>query len=163
MRTILPSHRLNKASVDRHYIGHRRDGSTRPGSICIPKAMPDVDLASSLAAGFSGLVHSHGIALAYEPVALPCSMMRCGDVVHRRYAWFSVPVILHRMDTLCTHPHDLNMQLTRFGATGRGDGAGLEGHCITGHCGDLSLPTSRHVVLRGPPCLPVLCLHAAEI
>jgi hypothetical protein len=29
---------------------------------------------------------AHHLPLAYEPVALPCSLMNCGDVVHRRYA-----------------------------------------------------------------------------
>jgi hypothetical protein len=27
---------------------------------------------------------AHHLPLAYEPVAAPCSLMNCGDVVHRR-------------------------------------------------------------------------------
>ena len=83
MPTILPPcHcRLSKVVVNRRYLG---PFVPRPGSKLVRSRammMPDVDLASNL----SGLVQNHGmLALAYEPVALPCSMMRCGDVVYRR-------------------------------------------------------------------------------
>ncbi len=59
----------------------KRHGSGRRAAT--PRAL--VDLVSSLAH-----VDLHHIAqhapLAYEPIALPCSLQRCGDVVHRRWA-----------------------------------------------------------------------------
>jgi hypothetical protein len=34
------------------------------------------------------------LPLAYEPVAAPCSLMNCGDVVHRRYASLRVYAVI---------------------------------------------------------------------
>jgi hypothetical protein len=34
------------------------------------------------------------LPLAYEPVAAPCSLMNCGDVVHRRYASLRVHAVI---------------------------------------------------------------------
>lgn len=62
------------ASGNRCHMGRR--GQVRPQAFT-----PDlVDVATSLASQLAG----HLPPLAYEPVALPCSMMKCGDVVHRR-------------------------------------------------------------------------------
>jgi hypothetical protein len=49
----------------------RRDVQT--AAVVDPSAI--VDAATAVAAH---------LPLAYEPVALPCSMMKCGDVLHRR-------------------------------------------------------------------------------
>jgi len=41
-------------------------------------------LASSGGADALAAALAHAATLAYEPVAAPCSLMNCGDVVHRR-------------------------------------------------------------------------------
>jgi hypothetical protein len=66
-------------SLKRHGSGSG-SGSRRAGS---PRAL--VDLVSSLAHIDLQHIAQHA-PLAYEPIALPCSLQRCGDVVHRRCA-----------------------------------------------------------------------------
>lgn len=53
---------------------------TVPKSRTVAKASPEmVEIAANVATALAG----HFPPLAYEPVALPCSLMKCGDVVYR--------------------------------------------------------------------------------
>ena len=53
-----------------------RTGRIIPSAVDVATGAPLVDGLATLA------MH---LPLAYEPVALPCSLMKCGDVVYRRW------------------------------------------------------------------------------
>lgn len=91
--------------------------------------------------------------LAYEPVALPCSLMNCGDVVHRRCAssaecssTLALPCrncgsgcSVHIMTQHAIHL----LQHARSGAAQGGGWARLEAVCPAGVSGDIHVPDTR--------------------
>jgi hypothetical protein len=66
------------AGLKRRSLMMRGRGLSPPTQALPPDA---VDL---LANGLLPDALAHAATLAYEPVAAPCSLMNCGDVVHRR-------------------------------------------------------------------------------
>jgi hypothetical protein len=64
-------------------LAARRGSSLSPsscsGRLLLPPSSALPDVADALAATLA-----HAATLAYEPVVAPCSLMNCGDVVHRR-------------------------------------------------------------------------------
>lgn len=64
--------------------GRRSSIGRRPPLLPTRAVPPDAaQHAADLLAALPDVL-AHAATLAYEPVAAPCSLMNCGDVVHRR-------------------------------------------------------------------------------
>jgi hypothetical protein len=93
------------------------------------------------------------LPLAYEPVAAPCSLMNCGDVVHRRYvspagccrASTSSSSGSHRKPAFLPPALHVALQYPGPCAEEGGPRPGLEGHCSVCHSQPLLLCHTRCV------------------
>lgn len=64
----------------RHSFWHNIDSKDAVGGISARRSVAVHAVDAVLDVVTNTVAH---LPLAYEPVALPCSMMKCGDVIHR--------------------------------------------------------------------------------